>query len=136
MEKEITQVAFTYLSKDNQVLLLQEGGRLAKGLWSFPGGHVDAGESFEEAAIREAMEESGYKVELEKIIYKSLITNTEYKGSMNDNETVEIVIFKGNILSGELQIDNQALDLKWFDKDETLKLNHRWDFLKDLIINN
>jgi 8-oxo-dGTP diphosphatase len=136
MEKEITQVAFTYLSKDNQVLLLQEGGRLAKGLWSFPGGHVDAGESFEEAAIREAMEESGYKVELEKIIHKSLITNTEYKGSMDDNKTVEIVIFKGKILSGKMKIDNQALDLKWFDKDEAIKLKHRWDFLKDLIINN
>ena len=82
------------------------------------------------------MEESGYEIELEKIIYKSLISNTEYKGSMSDAETVEIVIFKGNILSGEMQIDDQALDLKWFDKNEAIKLNHRWDFLRDLIIKN
>ena len=136
MKKEITQVAFVYLSKDNQVLLLQEGGRLSKGLWSFPGGHLDAGESFEEAAIREAIEESGYKVKLEKIIYKSLITYAEYKGSMDDSETIEIVIFKGNIIGGEMKIDNQALDLKWFNKEEAVKLKHRWSFLKDLIINN
>ena len=55
---------------------------------------------------------------------------------MDDSETIEIVIFKGNIIGGEMKIDNQALDLKWFNKEEAVKLKHRWSFLKDLIINN
>ena len=47
MDNNFTKVAFVYLTKDNKVLFLQEGGALAKGLWSFPGGHVEEGESLE-----------------------------------------------------------------------------------------
>lgn len=134
MENINTKVSFVCLTKEDKILLLQEGGRLAMGLWSFPGGHVDEGESFEEAAVREAMEESGYEIILEKVIYHSLITNKEYKGTKGDTDQVEITIFKGLITGGNLQIDNQALDLKWMTKEEILKLSLRWNFLKDLII--
>ena len=136
MKKNLTKVAFVYLQKDNKILLLQEGGQLALGLWCIPGGHVDEGESFEQAAIREAAEESGYQVNLEKIIYQSLIANTEYKGGQRDTEKVELVIFKGVIIGGELKIDDQALDLKWLTKEEATKLPLRWRLLKNLILNN
>jgi 8-oxo-dGTP diphosphatase len=134
METINTKVSFVCLSKDDKILFLKEGGKLAFGLWSFPGGHVDEGESFEEAAIREAREESGYQISLEKIIYDSIITNTEYKGSKGDTDQVEIKIFKGVIIGGNLQIDEQALDLQWLTKEEVLKLPLRWNFLKDLIL--
>ena len=122
MKNNLTKVAFVYLEKDNKILLLQEGGRAAMGLWCFPGGHVDEGESFEQAAIREAMEESGYQVNLEKIIYKSLLANIEYRGGSKDTKEVELVIFKGIITGGELKIDNEALDLNWFTKNEAAEL--------------
>jgi 8-oxo-dGTP pyrophosphatase MutT (NUDIX family) len=136
MNNNLTQTAFVYLEKNGYVLLLQEGGHLAKGLWCFPGGHVDEGESFSEAAIREALEESGYEVKLEKIIYKSLISNLDYKGSSDDAETVEIVIFKGLITGGNIRLDDQALDIKWLKKEEAITLPLRWEFLKELILNN
>lgn len=106
------------------------------GLWSLPGGHVDKGENFEEAAIREASEETGYEVSLDKIIYQSIITNTEYKGFSRDTEKVEIVIFRANIIAGKLTKDNQALDLKWFKKEEFIKKSLRWSFLEELILKN
>jgi len=136
MDNNFTKVAFVYLTKDNKVLLLQEGGALAKGLWSFPGGHVEEGESLEQCAIREALEESGYQVNIDKVIYKALISSLEYKGVIRDTETVDLTIFKADIVNGSLQIDDQALALKWFTKEEAINLPHRWSFIKDIILNN
>ena len=136
MPHTFTKVAFTYLTQKDKILMLQEGGKRARGLWSIPGGHVDEGESFEQAAMREAMEESGYEIAIEKTIYESLISDTDYKGTLGDTDQIEIVIYKGIIAGGKMQIDEQALDLKWISKEEALLLPHRWDFLKDLINNN
>ncbi|HBA37012.1 TPA: hypothetical protein DCZ15_04035 [Candidatus Falkowbacteria bacterium] len=136
MKNNLTKVAFVYLQRDNKILLLKEGGRLAMGLWCFPGGHVDVGETFEQAAIREALEESGYRISLGKIIYKSLMLNSEYKGSRGDTNEVELAIFEGNIIGGEFKIDDQALDLKWLTKEEILKLPLRWNLIQDLVLTN
>jgi ADP-ribose pyrophosphatase YjhB (NUDIX family) len=45
--------------RDEQVLLVKEPGEVG---WSLPGGWADVGESPSEAAARETMEESGYRV--------------------------------------------------------------------------
>jgi 8-oxo-dGTP diphosphatase len=136
MKNNLTKVAFVYIQRNNKILLLQEGGVLAKGLWCFPGGHVEKGETFKQGAIREAREESGYQITLEKIIYRTLISKTKYKGARGDTEKVRLVIFKGNIISGKLKQDNQALDLKWLAKEKAIKLPLRWNFLKKLILAN
>lgn len=64
MSKPILLVAAAALvDTDNRVLLSKrpEGKQLA-GLWEFPGGKVDAGETPEEALIRELDEELGIEV--------------------------------------------------------------------------
>jgi ADP-ribose pyrophosphatase YjhB (NUDIX family) len=47
-----------------RVILLRRGFDPGQGLWTFPGGFVDLGESVEEAARREAAEELGIAIEL------------------------------------------------------------------------
>ena len=42
---------------DGRIVLLKRGFEPGKGLWTFPGGFVDLGESVEEAAAREIEEE-------------------------------------------------------------------------------
>ena len=50
--------------KDTKYLMVQEKQEWAYGLWNLPAGHVDKGELLEEAARREAKEETGYEVRL------------------------------------------------------------------------
>jgi ADP-ribose pyrophosphatase YjhB (NUDIX family) len=53
---------------DGRVWLLRRGFDPAAGLWTFPGGFVDLGESVEEAARREAKEELEIDIELTGLV--------------------------------------------------------------------
>jgi 8-oxo-dGTP pyrophosphatase MutT (NUDIX family) len=51
--------AATYVERDGKILLLKRAGGAATGAWYIPGGAVDPGETVEEAACRELLEEAG-----------------------------------------------------------------------------
>jgi ADP-ribose pyrophosphatase YjhB (NUDIX family) len=53
---------------DGRIILLRRGFDPGRGLWTFPGGFVDLGESVEEAARRETMEELEIAVELGPVV--------------------------------------------------------------------
>jgi 8-oxo-dGTP diphosphatase len=56
-------VAIALIREDGRVLLqLRPPGRSLAGLWEFPGGKVEPGESPEQALVREVGEELGIKV--------------------------------------------------------------------------
>jgi mutator protein MutT len=77
--------------------------------WEIPGGHVDPGESFEQAAIRELREESGYNVE-----------ECENVGSY-ENKDVHIEYFQGFINTDEnpMLLDyKESRDYRWIELKE------------------
>jgi ADP-ribose pyrophosphatase YjhB (NUDIX family) len=51
-----------------EIVLLRRGFDPGKGLWTFPGGFVDLGETVEEAARREAREEIRAEVQLGELV--------------------------------------------------------------------
>ncbi|MFW9878393.1 MAG: NUDIX hydrolase [Candidatus Thorarchaeota archaeon] len=55
------------LIRDNHLLLVKRKYSPDAGYWSIPGGHLDLGEKVEAAAVREAFEETGFKVAVSKL---------------------------------------------------------------------
>lgn len=56
-------VAVALIDADNRVLISQRpAGKQLAGLWEFPGGKLDAGETPERALVRECREELGIEV--------------------------------------------------------------------------
>ena len=60
--------AAMWLTQDNKLLLVRRAIEPAKGLWTIPGGFVDAWETPAETASRECNEETGLRVIETKIL--------------------------------------------------------------------
>jgi len=125
MEK-ITQtiiVAGVVIKQDGKYLLVQEGRSNKKdcGLWNFPAGKVEEGNTIEETAIKEAKEESGYDVELlRKLDIFQDHANTPSKHA-----------FEAKIVGGKLSWpEDEIMDAKWFTwqeiQDMKDKLREGW----------
>lgn len=56
------------LDDEGRVILLRRGFDPGRGLWTFPGGFVDLGESVPDAARREVDEELGLCIELQALV--------------------------------------------------------------------
>ncbi len=108
--------AAAVIKKDDKYLLVQEKAKHCYGLWNWPAGRVDVGETIEEGAIREAKEESGFDV---KLIRKLDI----FQNDVNDSARHA---FEAEIIGGELYIDTEEfLDVKWFTLDEILAMKNK-----------
>jgi ADP-ribose pyrophosphatase YjhB (NUDIX family) len=60
--------------RDGKILLLRRAIEPAKGMWALPGGHVQLGETVEEAAILELSEEAGIQVAVSDLQYCGVVT--------------------------------------------------------------
>ena len=63
--KELYVVA-AIIKKDNKILATQRGYGEFEGLWEFPGGKIEEGETKEEALVREIKEELNADIIIEK----------------------------------------------------------------------
>jgi 8-oxo-dGTP pyrophosphatase MutT (NUDIX family) len=87
-----------------------------RGLWNWPAGHVDPGETLQQAAVRETKEETGFDVRL---------TGPEplYTGQGHTGTTHKVHLFHGEISGGSLQFqEGELLDARWFSPDEIRQL--------------
>jgi ADP-ribose pyrophosphatase YjhB (NUDIX family) len=60
--------------EDGRLLFVREGDSYEDGAWKLPGGGVEAGESHEDAVVREVREETGVTVGVEELLAVSEVT--------------------------------------------------------------
>jgi 8-oxo-dGTP diphosphatase len=93
--------------KDKRVLLGKRKGSHGAGAWSFPGGHLEFGESWEQCALRETEEETGIKIS-----NLSFITATNDVFAEERRHYVTIYL-KGEYQSGELTVMEPEKCERW-----------------------
>lgn len=69
--------------------------------WELPGGGVDAGETLDEACIREIKEETGIEAKLKGVT------------GVYSNGSLVSVVFKGEVIGGELQTSPETKDVQF-----------------------
>lgn len=84
--------------RDGRVLLLKRKGAHGEGTWAPPGGHLEFGESFEECAIRETLEETGVVL---SAIHFVAITNDVFEAEQKHYVTVWV---EGTYASGQATV--------------------------------
>ncbi len=103
----------TVVEKDGKFLLVEE--RTDQGLViNQPAGHLEAGESLQQAAVRETLEETGYKVELLAVIGSALYT------SPVTHVTYHRTTFLGSTLHHDpaLPLDEDIERVIWLSREE------------------
>jgi 8-oxo-dGTP diphosphatase len=101
------------ISKEKQVLLIRRSNAHGEGTWSTPGGHLEYGESPQQCAFREALEEVG--VTIANPVFRA-ITNDVFEEGHQHYLTVWL---EGTYISGEptIQSPREVSAVGWFSWD-------------------
>jgi 8-oxo-dGTP diphosphatase len=93
---------------DGRIVLVRRAIEPGYGLWVFPGGYVDRGESVTGAAIREAREEAGLEVELERLV--NIYSYAE--------RSLIVIVYAARAIGGDLCVDEECLEARVFPPSE------------------
>ena len=109
-------VEILIINNKKQVLLTKRSIEPCKNYWHLPGGTVHYGESLKNAVARIA------KQEINLSISDSVnVGYIEYPSHFNKKLGYPVgIVFMVTKYSGEIKLNDEALDYKWFDKLPTL----------------
>ncbi|HMK53489.1 MAG TPA: NUDIX hydrolase [Methanobacteriaceae archaeon] len=114
----------TVVIKKESLVLIKRKNDPYRGFWALPGGFVDYGETVEEAALRETLEETGLLVKLNGILGVYSDPNRDPRG-----HTVS-VCFIAQPDRGKLSPSTDALEASYFKFDETMSMELAFDHKK------
>ena len=108
------------IPSEEGVVLIRRGSEPFEGQWALPGGFVEVGETVEQAAKREAAEETGLAVELAGLV-------GVYSDSDRDPRGHNVsVAFLARVLGGELSAATDAAEVAVLDPEVAdLAFDHR-----------
>ena len=99
---------------ENGKVLVQKRVKYWTGV-TFPGGHIEKGESFTESAVREVKEETGLDIKNPKLC------GTVHWCHKDTDERYIVLLYKSNEFSGELVDKTDEGEVFWIDKNDFCK---------------
>lgn len=110
-------VLFRFVNDKLETLLIQRGHDPFAGMWAYPGGFVDEGETAEQAAVRELWEETNiHSVKLEQLYTESGV-DRDPRGWI-----VSVVFF--SLVPAEIKFEagDDAAKAEWYNVHDTPEL--------------
>lgn len=103
------------------LLLIKRGGEPFKGHWALPGGHIEEGESADQAAARELAEEAG----ITGVKLQQMGTYTE--PNRDPRGWTATIAYLGIVEQPVARAGDDAAEAKWFPIDQLppLAFDHR-----------
>lgn len=111
--------------EQDRVLLVKRGHAPLAGEWSIPGGVLEVGETLRQAAVREAMEETGLTVEVGELlgVYDRVLRDADERTRYH----YVLIDFLCRRVEGEPRAAGDADDARWFTQDELAGLSLAMD---------
>ncbi|HRU87637.1 MAG TPA: NUDIX hydrolase [Syntrophales bacterium] len=97
--------------KDGKVLLVQRAAPPSRGLWAIPGGSLEVGETLQEGAEREILEETGVRIKAGEPVYA--FDFIQYDDQKRLQYHFVIVDVEAEYLGGEVRAADDALAARW-----------------------
>jgi 8-oxo-dGTP pyrophosphatase MutT (NUDIX family) len=103
--------------RDKKIMLIK---RSDNGLWAFPGGLVEVGETLAEAAVRELREETGIQAQVTKLlgIFDSRLWHSKTKAHLFH------AVFLAETTNLIPQTSSEATDIDFFGENDLPKLSY------------
>lgn len=112
-QKIILNCAGVVIVKNDRILLQR---RSDNNRWGLIGGLLELNETYEEAAVREAWEETGLEIRLTAFL--GVFHNHDMMWSNGDRAHTIGAYFTAEITDGTPRIDSESLELRFFAKEE------------------
>jgi 8-oxo-dGTP pyrophosphatase MutT (NUDIX family) len=114
MKREISAGGVVFNRELGKVLLIKD----SYGRWALPKGHIEKGESSEQAALREISEETGLK----QLTAVAKLGQVKYFYNLKGENIFKMVVFfLVEAKDTELKHEWEIKDAKWFKPDDALE---------------
>lgn len=107
--------------KNNRVLLVRRGQPPSEDLWAIPGGSVEIGETLQEAAEREILEETGITIRAGEPVYTFDAIERDDTGKIRFHYV--IIDLGADYISGDPKAGDDALEARWVTEQEVNELH-------------
>ncbi|MFM9939839.1 MAG: NUDIX hydrolase [Hyphomicrobiaceae bacterium] len=98
--------------RGEEILLIQRSKGTFTGLWSLPGGHVEPGETAQDAARREVHEETGIDARIDGLVGVHDVISRDDAGMLRAHYV--LTVYFGSWMAGEAVAASDSRDAQFF----------------------